>query len=74
MKMLSTEKESEWIALAKAVVFRPIRENKNGASKLTLDRKLENKLEYLLGNSALVWLSLDVNLGVPRHPSVSQKQ
>lgn len=74
MKMLSTEKESEWIALAKKVVFRPIRENKNGASKLILDRKLENKLEYLLGNSALVWLSLDVNLGVPRHPSVSQKQ
>ena len=74
MKMLSTEKEFEWIALDKAAVFRPIRENKNGAGKLILDRKLENKLEYLLGNSALVWLSLDVNLGVPRHPSISQKQ
>ena len=74
LKMLSTEKEFEWIALAKAFVFRPVRENKNGAGKLILDRKLGNKLEHLLGNSALVWLSLDVNLGVSRHPSVSQKQ
>ena len=51
MKMLSTEKEFEWIALDKAVVFRPIRENKNGAGKLILDRKLENKLEYQIGRA-----------------------
>lgn len=42
--------------------------------KLILDRKLGNKLEHLLGNSALGWLSLDGILGVPGHPSFSQKQ
>lgn len=61
--MLSTEKESG-DCISQGSCFQANRENKNGASKLTLDRKLENKLEYLLGNSALVWLSLDVNLGV----------
>lgn len=74
MKMLSREKGFEWVALANEIFFRPIKENRNGMGKLILDRKLGNKLEHLLGNSALGWLSLDGILGVPGHPSFSQKQ